>query len=271
MSPVHITALDMMSDTDTTKERAPRSIISKPADLSAEEKYLGTDILQAWCKDHRGFSEPLVMTDSGRTVAREPTLPKQTDDDIFIEVGTYSKVLSGEETVAEQSAGRAYLGLTINPSDRSITWSFKGEKGPIDPSLVHYDLYEDKASAYRACIANYDNSEIRRVETYNREYLLTLARRRVAHFSTTGTQPIPHIRPEDTPTKVEKIVLASMIFDQRPDSSCWCIPPFTRGLKNEAVYCNVENKPAPQFVALYFLVQSQTPPSQHHSPFLGRL
>ncbi|RSL85467.1 hypothetical protein CEP51_003325 [Fusarium floridanum] len=62
MSPVHITALDMMSDTDTTKERAPRSTISKPADLSAEEKYLGTDILQAWCKDHRGFSEPLVMT-----------------------------------------------------------------------------------------------------------------------------------------------------------------------------------------------------------------
>ncbi|RSL85470.1 hypothetical protein CEP51_003326 [Fusarium floridanum] len=136
------------------------------------------------------------------------------DDDIFIEVGTYSKVLSDEETVAEQSTGRAYLGLTINPSDRSITWSFKGEKGPIDPSLVHYDLYEDKASAYRACIANYDNSEIRRVETYNREYLLTLARRRVAHFSTTGTQPIPHIRHEDKPTKVEKIVLASVIVNE---------------------------------------------------------
>ncbi|KAL6352907.1 hypothetical protein LRP88_13382 [Fusarium phalaenopsidis] len=169
MSTIRITPRDMLSDTNTTEKRAPGSLISKPSDLSAEEKLMAFDLIQAWCKDHRGDSKPL---DSGRTVAREPSLPKQTDDDTFIEIGIVlsdqesffdQESISDQETVADKSAERAYLGLTINPGDRSITWSFKGEEGPIDPSLVHYVFYEDKAGAYRACIANYDDSEIRRV------------------------------------------------------------------------------------------------------------
>lgn len=141
-------------------------------------------------------------------------LPKQTDDDIFIQVGTFNNVLSDQETVAGQDHGPAYLGLTINPDDRSITWLFKGEEGPINPSLVRYDLYEDKASAYAACISNYDANEIRRVEGYNREYLITQARRLVARFSTTGTLPFGLTHRRGQPIKVETIVLASAILNE---------------------------------------------------------
>lgn len=162
---------------------------------------------------------------------------EQTDNDIFIEVGTVNTRLSGtrkrkrdQDEVSQTSlsglqGATAYLGLEIGY--RSITWIGKykskrknkgkengQEEGPIDPSMINYNLHEDEASAFRACIANYDNSEIRRVEAYNREYLLTLARRRVAHFSENGTREPPVIRAEDYPTKVEPLVLASVALNE---------------------------------------------------------
>lgn len=59
--PVPLSLSDMLSD--TIEERAPGALISKPSDLSFDEKWVVTmSVLQAWCKDHRGSSEPLVMT-----------------------------------------------------------------------------------------------------------------------------------------------------------------------------------------------------------------
>ncbi|KAI8723853.1 hypothetical protein NCS52_00242100 [Fusarium sp. LHS14.1] len=205
-TPVPISMRDMIFDPNTTEERAPGALISKPSDLSVDEKCVVTQgVLQAWCKDHRGGSEPLVMTANIRQISQFPSDQETAADE---------ETASDEETVIGQDNGPAYLGLSINPDDRSITWLFKGEEGPIDPSMIDYNLYEDKASAYAACISNYDANEIGRIESYNREYLLTQARRHVVRFSTTSTQPLGLIHLGGLPTKVETIVLASAIVNE---------------------------------------------------------
>ncbi|KAL2692098.1 hypothetical protein Neosp_002503 [[Neocosmospora] mangrovei] len=230
-APVLFCLKHIFADPNTTEKRAPGALISKPSDLSAAEKGMAINLLDAWCRNHRGGSEPLLVTDSGKIIGRDPQLLEQTDDDIFIEVGTVDTGLSGtrkrkrgQDDVSQTSlsglqGATAYLGLELGY--RPLTWIGKykskeagQEEGPIDPSLINYSLYEDEASAFRACIANYDNSEIRRVEAYNREYLLTLARRRAAHFSETGPQCVPIIRSKDFATKVEPLVLASVALNE---------------------------------------------------------
>ncbi|KAM6533177.1 hypothetical protein FALCPG4_006190 [Fusarium falciforme] len=61
-TPVPISLKDMILDPNSTEERAPGSLISKPSDLSSAEKATAYDLLQMWCSHHRGRPEPLVMT-----------------------------------------------------------------------------------------------------------------------------------------------------------------------------------------------------------------
>jgi hypothetical protein len=118
-------------------------------------------------------------------------------------------------TSSDQEETPAYLGVTLNREDRTVSFYCKGKKrGKISVSMVDFTLFEDKASAYHACVAHYNKCEIRRVETYNRQYLLTLAWRRVAHFSKTGTRSGPTILTKDLPTKMKTVVLASVIVDE---------------------------------------------------------
>lgn len=152
---------------------------------------------------------------------------KQTPYDTQIEVGVISTPLfnirmknSGQDdliraTNSDQDQTPAYLGITLNREDRTVSYYCKGNKrGKMSVSMIDFTRFGDKASAYNACIAHYDKSEIRRVETYNRLYLLTLARRRVVHFSKMGTQHEPIILKEDRPTKIKTVVLASTIVDE---------------------------------------------------------
>ncbi|KAI8680043.1 hypothetical protein NCS57_00284000 [Fusarium keratoplasticum] len=216
-TPVPITLKDMILEPNNTEERAPRGLISKPSDLSSAETSTAHDILVKWCSHHRGRSEPLVMT---------VNMYRSFWEAVF-RVGVISTPLfdirmknSGQDdlirsTNSDQDQTPAYLGITLNREDRTVSYYCKGNKrGKMSVSMIDFTRFEDKASAYNACVAHYDKSEIKRVETYNRLYLLTLARRRVVHFSKMGTQHGPIIPKEDWPTKMKTVVLASTIVDE---------------------------------------------------------
>ncbi|KAM0426242.1 hypothetical protein ACHAPT_008594 [Fusarium lateritium] len=153
---------------------------------------------------------------------RDPIFRSRTASDYRIEVGIISTFLFNKRMrqlgrdnaeraiIASQEGQPAYLGLALNPGEESFSWFHEDKRGKaISPALVDYTLFEDKASAYRACMESYDSREVERVEGYNRNYLIALARRRVVHFSETGTRTVPEIRPEDRPTKMETVLLAS--------------------------------------------------------------
>ncbi|KAJ4192705.1 hypothetical protein NW755_003852 [Fusarium falciforme] len=167
------------------------------------------------------------MTVNMETINAYPEVAKQTPHDTQIEVDVISTPLfnirmknSGQDdliraTNPDHEQTPAYLGITLNREDRTVSYYCKGNKrGKISVFMVDFTRFEDKASAYHACVAHYDRCEIRRVETYNRLYLLTLARRRVVHFSKIGTRSGPIILPEDFPTKMKTVVLASAIVDE---------------------------------------------------------
>ncbi|KAI8687238.1 hypothetical protein LRP88_13383 [Fusarium phalaenopsidis] len=104
----------------------------------------------------------------------------------------------------------AYLGLTLENEERTISWEYRTKHNKyVNPNYFDWNLFDgDRVKAHGACVRDYDSRQLARYDAYSREYLVTLARRRVLRFSETG------IRNEDLPTKVKSVIFTGTYLDE---------------------------------------------------------
>ncbi|KAJ4192706.1 hypothetical protein NW755_003853 [Fusarium falciforme] len=100
--------------------------------------------------------------------------------------------------------------------ERSISWEYRTTRNKyVSPNYFDWNLFGGNwVKAHGACVRNYDSRQLVRHDAYNREYLVTLARRRVLRFSETEPRINPDIRSEDRPTKVKTVLLAGTYLDK---------------------------------------------------------
>ncbi|UPK97578.1 hypothetical protein LCI18_008513 [Fusarium solani-melongenae] len=209
-----------LKDTGVLGWRPPNAIISKPSDLTRDEKLLLQDLFLEYFDmpgqdSHVSFSPELYKEFFGEIfkywvsshrVNDRPILQDQTPEQTCIVIGT-SLAESRPQATTENPCSRdpmpctkvsrkrsicelIYLGMEFNAVEETFTWTWVDDEGEImNSSRLQRCLPQGvtKNSAILMAIEHYDSFERKRITSYNREQIINAARRRIHKWARAGS------------------------------------------------------------------------------------
>ncbi|KAI1036583.1 hypothetical protein LB503_003021 [Fusarium chuoi] len=208
-------------DGETTVSRDSNATIFESKELSWGERASFSDLLLEWCSarantqtitadDQKSFFEQVFgLWSSDDDKIAMPKLPVKKVQETSVPVGyfienlpvTPSKLKRGQtlQTNPRRMAqSPAYMSVKFEGAvgiELNLYWKDEGGSA-VGSEFVKFKDGFTKATAIEAAIVNWDKCERARVEKYNTELIIALARMQIVRFAKAGTQDFPYI-PQD--------------------------------------------------------------------------
>ncbi|KAL2690082.1 hypothetical protein Neosp_004150 [[Neocosmospora] mangrovei] len=224
--------------------RLPNTIISKPSDLTRDEKLLLKGLFLEYVDmpgqdSHKSFSPELYKEFFGEIfkywvsshrVNNRPILQDQTPEQTYIVIDA-SWAESKPQATTEGPCDRApvprsrkrricesiSLTMKFNATEETFTWTWEDDQGEImNFSRLQRWLPQGvtKNDAILMAIENYDSFERKRITSFNREQIINAARRRIHKWARAGSSHDDTIDSSDKlgPGSILPLVLASDVY-----------------------------------------------------------
>ncbi|KAJ4152553.1 hypothetical protein NW754_004348 [Fusarium falciforme] len=236
-----------LKDTGVLGSRPPNAIISKPSDLTRDEKLLLKDLFLEYV-DMPGqdsyvsfspefykefFGEIFKYWVSSHRVNNRPILQEQTPEQTYIVIDA-SWAESKPQATTDSPCDRApmprtkvsrkrricesiSLTMEFNAAEETFTWTWEDDDDEImKSSRLQRWLPQGvtKNNAILMAIENYDSFERKRITSYNREQIINAARRRIHKWARAGSSHGDAIDSSDKlgPGCILSLVLASDVY-----------------------------------------------------------
>lgn len=205
-------------DANVFGRRYSNTVISKPGDLTHDEKFLLRDLFDQFInmpgQDFRACLSPEFYDEffghvfkywvSTHRVNPRPILQPRTPQQTCIEIDP-SWAESKPETVKKPTLKRkrepsTFLTMKFNNVEGTFTWTWQTEdRTNIHPNNINTCLPRGvtKNCAMRMAIENYNKFEQRRIYSYNHDQIINAARRRISKWAQLGSSHNDTIDSED--------------------------------------------------------------------------
>ncbi|KAI8721789.1 hypothetical protein NCS52_00321400 [Fusarium sp. LHS14.1] len=202
-------------DTDVFGSRSPNTTISKPSDLTHDEKLLLKDLFLEYVhmpgQDSRAslspefykefFAEIFKYWVSSHRVNTRPVLQPRTVeqtririDDSWAESEPPATTESGTMVHPRVARKRKlfegiFLTMEFNSVEETFTWTWQNDEGKDTPfsALCRLPRGVTKNDVILMAIENYDSFERKRITSYNRDQIINAARRRIHKWARAGS------------------------------------------------------------------------------------
>lgn len=235
-----------LKDTGVLGSRPPNAIISKPSDLTRDEKLLLKDLFLEYVdmpgqESHACFSrgfykeffgEIFKYWVSSHRVNNRPILQGRTPEQTCIVIDA-SWADSKPQTTTESPSDRGYrprkvsrkrkicesisLTMKFNAAEETFMWTWEGDNDEVMKSTGLQPWLPQgvtKNNAILMAIENYDSFERKRITSFNREQIINAARRRIHKWARAGSSHDDTIDFSDKlgPGSILPLVLASDVY-----------------------------------------------------------
>ncbi|KAI1045519.1 hypothetical protein LB505_008706 [Fusarium chuoi] len=221
-----LTQAQILADAEITPDRPAKTTITEARGFSLLEKTSFSDLLQEYCDtrpptgddslvftaelQNSFFEKVFQYWDSDDELVVMPTLLQKKIQQTSARVGYFTQTLP--VTPSKRKRGQnfqtnphrmanadAYMNVSFeaNSQGKEFKYCWKDEGGlTVSAEFVRYKDGYTKATAIEAAIVNWDKCERARVDRYNSELIIALARMRTVRFARDGTANAPAIPQE---------------------------------------------------------------------------
>ncbi|EEU46739.1 uncharacterized protein NECHADRAFT_77433 [Fusarium vanettenii 77-13-4] len=224
-------------DTDVFGSRPPNTIISKPSDLTHDEKLLLKDLFVAYVDmpgqgSHASlspefykefFDEIFKYWVSSHRVNIRPVLQPKTEEQTRIQIDdswaeSEPQATTGPKIVRKRKLFEAiFLTMQFNSVEETFTWTWQNNErkdAPFSAIKRYLPRGVTKNDVILMAIENYDSFERKRITSYNRDLIINAARRRIHKWARAGSSHDDTIDSADEigERSILSLVLASDVY-----------------------------------------------------------